>query len=259
MKEMTNALRKQIQSLGEAKHRKKLGLFRAEGTKCVLDTIEHFSVDCLVATSEWIKEHPEVADRFAAVQVSPKEMERISGFSTASQVIAVYKIPEQQFDPEALKNKLSIALDCIQDPGNLGTIIRTADWFGIDTIIASHDTADMYSPKVVQATMGAISRVKVYYCNLPDSLNDAGCPVYGTFLDGESIFSRNLSATGIIVMGNEGRGISEEVARMVNQRLFIPPYPSGAETSESLNVATATAITVAQFRAQQLIQNKSDY
>jgi len=147
---------------------------------------------------------------------------------------------------------LCLALDEVQDPGNLGTIIRIADWFGIEHIFCSQGTADVYNPKVVQATMGALARVHVHYVNLSeliDSLPDI--PVYGTFLDGTNIYEQELSQTGIIVMGNEGNGISPEVRKVINRRLYIPNYPANRPTSESLNVAVATAITCAEFRRRK--------
>lgn len=148
------------------------------------------------------------------------------------------------------RRELVLALDGVQDPGNLGTIIRLADWFGISHIICSMDTADAYSPKTVMATMGAIARVRVHYVDLPRLLAECGAdvPVYGTFLDGTDIYAEPLSAAGVVVMGNEGNGISDAVAQSVNRRLFIPSFPADRPTSESLNVAIATAITCAEFR-----------
>jgi TrmH family RNA methyltransferase len=145
---------------------------------------------------------------------------------------------------------LCLALDNVQDPGNLGTIIRIADWFGIKNIFCSIGTADAYNPKTVQATMGAIGRVRVHYLDLPRyiaSLNGKA-PIYGTFLDGENIYKKELRNKGIIIMGNEGNGISNECSALVNERLFIPNYPAGCETSESLNVSVATAIICSEFR-----------
>ena len=144
---------------------------------------------------------------------------------------------------------MCLALDDIQDPGNLGTIIRLADWFGIEHIFCSQGTVDVYNSKVIQATMGALARVKVHYCNLPElisSLKDV--PVYGTFLDGENIYDKPLSENGLIIMGNEGNGVSKEVSQLINNKLYIPNYPSGRTTSESLNVAIATAVVCAEFR-----------
>lgn len=249
--ELTNSIRKQIVSLSEAKHRRTLGLFKAEGTKCVLDTIDFFKLKYLVATRQWIEQYlPAGIDLDVVMAVSPAEMNRISSLSTSAPVVAVYEIPMLDYDTRKVHESLSIALDCVQDPGNLGTIMRTADWFGIRDIFCSVGTADVYNPKVVQATMGAISRVKVHYVELPEFLSSLpmDMPVYGTFLDGDDISSANLSENGIIVMGNEGKGISAEVAKYINKRLTIPAFPKGASTSESLNVAIATAITVSQFR-----------
>lgn len=249
--ELTNSIRKQIVSLSEAKHRRALGLFKAEGTKCVLDTIDSFKLKYIVATRQWLDENlPVNIDHDLVIAVSPSEMNRISSLSNSAPVVAVYEIPTHDYDVSKIQESLSIALDCVQDPGNLGTIMRTADWFGIRDIFCSVGTADVYNPKVVQATMGAISRVKVHYVDLPEFLSvlPKNMPIYGTFLDGDDISTARLSENGIIVMGNEGKGISAEVAQRVNKRLTIPAYPKGAETSESLNVAIATAITVSQFR-----------
>ena len=141
-----------------------------------------------------------------------------------------------------------------QDPGNLGTIVRLADWFGIRHIVCSPDTADLYNPKVVQATMGALARVKVYYTSLPDFLSQVDSSVvYGTFLDGEDIYHTSLTKSGVIVMGNEGNGISAKLEPYIGKRLYIPNYPVGQPTSESLNVAVAAAITCAEFRRRQIV------
>ncbi len=173
----------------------------------------------------------------------------LTSLSTPSDVIAVYEIPERKIELPSLADKLILALDTIQDPGNLGTIIRVADWFGIREIICSNETADCFAPKVIQSTMGSISRVKLYYGNLPEMINKIGAKsVYGTFLDGEDIRKATLQQKGIIVIGNEGKGISAEVEATVTERLLIPSYPEGQETGESLNAAIATAITLAKFR-----------
>ena len=150
-----------------------------------------------------------------------------------------------------MKGKLTLALDGVQDPGNLGTIVRIADWFGIEDILCSMDTADIYNPKAIQATMGAIARVRLHYVDLPDMLSQTSLPIYGTFLDGENLYDKQLSPEGIIVMGNEGKGITKEVGEKVSERLFIPSYPAQRETSESLNVAIATSIVCAEFRRRQ--------
>ncbi|MCM1293146.1 MAG: RNA methyltransferase [Bacteroides sp.] len=251
--DFTNAIRKQSYSLKEAKNRRVLGMFKAEGTKCVLDTIRHFDVEYLIATARWLDAHSKDIPLCPVISVTAKDLAKVSSFSTPSDVVAVYRIPDYKCDMNIARDELCLALDCIQDPGNLGTIIRTADWFGIRHIFCSRDTVDVYSPKVVQATMGAISRVKVFYLDIAEELkrlNDAN--IYGTFLDGENIYTKELSSNGVVVMGNEGSGISSELAGLINSRLFIPSYPPGVATSESLNVATATAITLAEFRRRLL-------
>lgn len=248
MTELTNNLRKTVASLGQAKCRRETGWFMAEGTKCVLETLGSFRLVHLFATPKWIEKHPEAVAQ--TTQVTAKDIERMSQQQNPQDVLAVYEIPEEKIVPSDIGEQLVLALDKIQDPGNMGTIMRVADWFGIHTILASTDTVDIFNPKVVQATMGAIARVKVIYVDLPAALKslNGDIPVYGTFLNGKNIYEAQLSATGIIVMGNEGNGISREVAQCVNSPLFIPPFPEGASTVESLNVGVATAVTVAEFR-----------
>lgn len=246
---VTNAVIACVSSLDTRKGRRKSGLFKAEGTKCVLDTISHFDLDALYATPGWLELHSGFVDR--AVMVSRGELARMSSLVTAPDVIAVYRIPADPPLPDP-HGRLILALDTIQDPGNLGTIIRVADWFGVTDILASHETASCYSPKVIQATMGSISRVTVHYCDLPvvlAQMRAAGVAgIYGTFLDGESISQADITPEGIIVIGNEGNGISPAVEREVTHRLLIPSYPPGRPTGESLNAAVATSITLAKFR-----------
>lgn len=254
--ELTANLRKLVQSLASAKHRREHGMFVAEGTKCVLETINAFDCRYLFATSAWIDEYGhDIGENVEVIEVKAVDIERLSQLKTPQPVIAVYNLPRNDELPEDIGKQLVIALDRVQDPGNLGTILRIADWFGISNVIAANDTVDCFNPKVVQASMGAIGRVKVHYADLYDilvSLRDNGVPVYGTFLDGDNIYSTNLSSAGVIVMGNEGNGISDSIATVVDRRLYIPPYPAGASTVESLNVSMATAITVAEFRRRQM-------
>ncbi|MDE6498632.1 MAG: RNA methyltransferase [Muribaculaceae bacterium] len=253
MQEITQSLRKLIASLDKARNRRREGLFAAEGTKCVLDTIGAFRLRHLVATSAWWQEHPEQASRCEAVLARPADMERITALSTPPPVIAVYDLPEERPVPAIAPDELVVALDCVQDPGNLGTIVRAADWMGVHTILASRDTVDIFGAKAVQATMGAISRVKVYYCDLASELAllDASVPVFGTFLGGENIYkAQQLGPGGVLVMGNEGRGVSDAVAARCTRRLTIPSWPPGSPTSESLNVGVATAIALAAFRSR---------
>ncbi len=247
--EFTHAIRKTFASLASSKGRREHGLFMVQGTKCVLDTLQHFTLEALLSDSEWNEQNKHLN----ATVVHRCDLERISTLQSPPPVIAIYRIPDTDHTIDELislsRSQLTLALDCVQDPGNLGTIIRVADWMGIRHIVASPDTADVWNPKVVQATMGAIARVQVTYTHMPTLLESAhGIPVYGTFLNGENIYHARLSRHGIVVMGNEGNGISADVARYVTHRLTIPSYPAEEPTSESLNVAIATAITLSEFR-----------
>lgn len=254
MVELTNRLRKLVASLDDARTRREEGLFKAEGTKCVLDTLGHFTMRHLFATRAWLDSHEAVLNGADATVVKRPDLERMTHMSTTPEVIAVYEIPAPSLVPD-LAGRLTLALDRIQDPGNLGTIVRIADWFGIGTVICSCDTVDIYNPKTVQATMGAIARVKVIYTDLAAILNASNVPVYGTFLDGENIYTAPLTPEGVIVMGNEGKGISPEVENSIDRRITIPSFPPGAPTVESLNVGMATAVAVAEFRRRQLISH----
>ena len=239
---------KYIRSLELKKNRKEERAFVAEGHKLVGDLLGHFSCKLLVATRSWMDVHPQVvADE--VIEVTQEELTRASLQKTPQDVLAIFEQPEYPMNPEVISQSLCLALDDVQDPGNLGTIIRVADWFGIEHIFCSLGTVDVYNPKTIQATMGALARVKLHYCNLPSLIASLGdIPVYGTFLDGKNIYGEDLGTYGLIVMGNEGKGVSQEVADMVNKRLYIPNYPPQRETSESLNVAMATGIVCAEFR-----------
>lgn len=223
-------------------------MFAAEGTKCVLDTAGFFTMRYLVATPAWLEAHHDIGTGAEIIAANRGDIGRMSTLTLAPDVIAVYDLPPAPiFDPRDIAGQLVVALDRVQDPGNLGTIMRTADWMGVTTVLASTDTVDCFNPKAVQSTMGAISRVRVVYGDLPAMLRDSGMDVFGTFLDGANIYTENLPPSGIVVMGNEGSGISEAVAGCVTRRLLIPSYPPGRPTSESLNVATATAVALSQF------------
>lgn len=241
---------KLIHALELKKNRKSEKVFLAEGHKLVNDLLPFFSCRTLLATEEWLMLHPDVTAS-EIIAVSREELTRASLQKTPQDVLAIFGQPEYEFCPEQAAGELCLALDGVQDPGNLGTILRIADWFGIRHVFCSSDTADVYNPKAVQATMGALARVKTHYCDLPElvtPLCSEGVPVYGTFLDGENMYGEELSSHGLIIMGNEGNGISRQVAEHVNRRIFIPNYPKGETTSESLNVAVATAIVCAEFR-----------
>ena len=239
---------KYIRSLEVKKNRKEEHAFVAEGHKLVGDLLGHFSCKLLVATRSWLDIHPQVgADE--VIEVTQEELTRASLQKTPQDVLAIFEQPDYPMNPEVISQSLCLALDDVQDPGNLGTIIRVADWFGIEHIFCSLGTVDVYNPKTIQATMGALARVKLHYCNLPSLIASLGdVPVYGAFLDGKNIYGEDLGTYGLIVMGNEGKGVSQEVADMVNKRLYIPNYPPQRETSESLNVAMATGIVCAEFR-----------
>lgn len=246
---------KQIRSLEQRKFRRQEGLFVAEGNKLVHDNLTSMHCHRLIATREWWQANQQAASSAdECYEITPSDMERLSLMQSPQDVLGVFCIPDYELTSEVmfgLKDQLTVALDEVQDPGNLGTIIRLCDWFGIRHIVCSANTADCFSPKVVQATMGAIARVKVHYTDLPaflTSMQRLEVPVYGTFLEGTDIYHTELTPHGIIVMGNEGRGISPAVRECVTRKLFIPPFPSDAITSESLNVGIATAITVSEFR-----------
>lgn len=234
---------KLIKSLQLKKHRDETGLFVAEGEKCVEELRKGFELVHLYREGE---------------NATRLEIEQLSGLRTPQGVIGVFKKSEHSDYSEYSENSdLLLVLDGIQDPGNLGTIIRTCDWFGVRTILCSPDTADCYNPKVVQATMGALARVQIHYVDLPSFLKDTNLPIFGTLLDGRDMYEElkregvnELKSKAIIIMGNEGNGISQAVRPFITHPLRIPSYPKDAETSESLNVAIATAIVLAEFRRQ---------
>ena len=251
---------KQIRSLEQRKFRKLLGEFIAEGNKLVEDNLASMKCHRLIATAEWVQSHGHLCGLAEeCIEVTRDEMEKVSLMQTPQDVLATFYIPKNCSNSDCtdanelskLQDELVIALYSVQDPGKLGTIIRLCDWFGIRDIFCSTTTADCYSPKVVQATMGAIARVRVHYLDLPSflqNISSQNIPIYGTFLEGENIYKTELSKNGVIVMGNEGNGISSDVEALVTKKINIPSYPADSATSESLNVGIATAITVAEFR-----------
>ena len=247
---LSKALQKRISSLENKKQRRESGLFIAEGGKTVLDLLSAgLKADRLIATTEWLEEHT-LPQGVEAIEISAEEMRRASLQQAPQGIMGIFHQPRHETDLTTPEHELCLALDNVQDPGNLGTIIRIADWFGIESIFCSAGTADIYNPKTVQATMGAIGRVKVHYVDLPSFIETTKgrAPLYGTFLDGENIYGKKLENRGVIIMGNEGNGISEECSKHITERLFIPNYPVGRETSESLNVSVATAIICSEFR-----------
>ena len=247
---ITRARIKWIKSLEMRKYRLLHNAFVAEGPKLVGELLPHSTPLYVAAKKEWLAENSHLLRAVKEVdEVSQEELERISLLRTPQSVLAVMPIPATvNAQWQVFNDQLLLALDSVQDPGNLGTILRIADWFGIHHILCSEGTADVYNPKCVQSCMGALARVEVCYCNLPEVLREVQIPIYGTFLNGTDIYQEELSPNGIIVMGNEGNGISEEVAKLVNRRLYIPNFPKGSLTTESLNVAVATGIVCAEFR-----------
>ena len=239
---------KYIRSLELKKNRNKEGKFVAEGFKVVDDLLALQPADLIVATGEWLQGKHFGAET-EVIEVTDEELKKVSFLQHPQQVLAVFR-QATSGDYSINTSELSLALDGVQDPGNLGTIIRIADWFGITHIYCSQDTADVYNPKVVQATMGSIARVKVEYGDLLGLVESlpADVPIYGTLLDGDNIYQQKLENRGLIVMGNEGKGISPALAKKVSHKLLIPNFPEGRATADSLNVAIATAITCSEFR-----------
>ena len=244
---------KLIRSLEQKKRRREEGLFVAEGPKVVGDLLEAgYKAKLLVCTNQYFsKRHLAVEE---VIEVSDDELRKVSFLQHPQDVLGVFEIPNTAALHTPDPQSLCIALDGVQDPGNLGTIIRIADWFGINQIFCSTDTADAFNPKTVQATMGSIARVIITYTDLRQFFDTlpAGIPVYGTLLDGKNIYEEELTEGGIIEMGNEGNGISEEIRQRINRRLLIPNYPQGRKTADSLNVAIATAITCNEFRRRTI-------
>lgn len=243
-----------IHSLALKKYRDEHQLFLAEGNKLVNDLYPHFECELLIATSSWLDTHKSLTAHELII-AEEGDIPKASLQKSPQEVLAIFKKPiynPSEIDPT---NNLVLVSDGIQDPGNLGTIIRLADWFGIRHILCSLDTVDAFSPKVVQATMGALAHVHLHYADLETYLRrqiqGKGIPVYGTFLDGENIYTQALRPNGFIIMGNEGNGIRPVLDALVSKRLLIPNYPQGTRTSESLNVAIATAIICAEFRRRQ--------
>ena len=243
-----------IRQLADRQVRRQHRLFAVEGEKNVAEMCRSaLRVQSIYAEAAWydlriVEEMPYEPDTYI---VNNQELGRISRQKTPDRVMALVHMPEHRFHMENLAGKLSLMLDRVQDPGNMGTILRIADWFGIDHILCSEDTVDAFSSKVVQASMGAVARVSVHYGDLVRWAEEAaacGIPLYGTFLDGENIYKQELTAGGIVVMGNESQGISPALAGHIGRRLWLPCHPAGTPRSESLNVAVATALVCGEFR-----------
>lgn len=244
---------KLIQSLNRKKHRDEAGSFLVEGNKMVEEALRSdFDIELVVCTSAYANQHPEINKRSAELVISDNEtISKASLLQNPQDALAIVCQPKNTSPEINLQNELCLALDFIQDPGNLGTILRIADWFGITHVICSENTVDVFNPKVVQASMGAVFRVMTYVSPLTSFLNtciESSIPVYGTFLEGQNIYEQNLSSHGVIVLGNEGNGISDAVSRLVTQKLLIPTFSAHPNKPESLNVAIAAAICCSEFR-----------
>ena len=245
-----------LHSLEMKKNRDEQQSFVAEGPKIVHDILSRHKdqLSVIAATEEWFAQEYQLMDglQYERIVVSADELTKVSFLCHPQQVFAVFRKFAEMTPEElpSLADKLTLVLDGVQDPGNLGTIIRIADWFGIEDIICSKDTVDVYNPKVVQATMGSIARVRVSYMDLKQLFEvlPPTLPVYGTLLEGNNMYSEQLSHNGIIIMGNEGKGISPQIRQFISKGLRIPNYPEGRDTADSLNVAVATAIICAEFR-----------
>jgi RNA methyltransferase, TrmH family len=244
-----------VNSLKQKKYREEHNLFIAEGAKIVPELLaSRIKVKQIFATSDFLRKN-KIDNETERFEIKETELERISTLMTPNEALALCEIPTFELDLETFKDKLTLVLDDIKDPGNLGTIIRIADWFGIENVVCSNETVDTYNPKVVQATMGSIARINVYYVNLTEFFQQQTTnnkqPVLGALLDGENIYSKQLPSSGFIVIGNESRGISEEIQQLITDKISIPSFSNYKQNSgeaESLNAAIAAAIICSEFR-----------
>ncbi|MDE7347387.1 MAG: RNA methyltransferase [Muribaculaceae bacterium] len=238
--------------LNSRKQREKLGLFIAEGEKCVADTISFFSPEAIVV----IEGYSQIYERYKDLPiytVSKTDMKKLSQFQSLPDVVAIYKIPDTvKFCDNEFESGLTLMLDAVQDPGNLGTILRIASWFGVARVVIGTGCADPFNPKAVQSSMGAVGMVRFWQTDLlPIIEANQNIPVCGTLLDGADIYTATLSLPAFVVMGNEGNGLSDEMRRKVNMPLLIPSFANGPH-AESLNVAAATAVTISEFMRRRI-------
>lgn len=231
---------KLINSLSQKKYRQKNALFVAEGIKVIKELLNsNFKLERLFSEADIF-----FTDKNKIQLLEPNELKKITKLTTPQTALALFEIPQE---PSKITEDFIVALDGVRDPGNLGTIIRLCDWFGVKQLLCSEDTVDCYNPKVIQATMGSISRVEVVYGNLTDEISKLKMPVYGTFMNGENIYESEISSKGILVLGNEANGISPQIERLATSKISIPQFGENKNT-ESLNVATATAILLSEFK-----------
>ena len=232
---------KLITSLQQKKYRNINKLFFAEGVKVIQELLQsNFELEHLYSTQDDFEE----VSKEKKTRIEDNDLKKISALSTPNTCLAVFKIPVEK---NRIESGLIVALDSVRDPGNLGTILRLCDWYGINQLLCSKETVDIYNPKVVQATMGSIARVNVNYVDLNVFIKETKLPIFGTFMDGENIYKSVLPQEGIIIMGNEANGISAELEKLIQNRLTIPRF-GNIQKTESLNVATATAIVLSEFR-----------
>lgn len=230
-----------ITSLKQKKYRKKYQLFVAEGIKTVNELLSsNMELEKLYSTKE---NHP-LFEKFKPQIISEKELSKISSLSTPNKVLGLFKIPK---DSSIKEKGLLLALDGVNDPGNLGTIIRLCDWFGVSQLVCSLNSVDCFNPKVVQASMGSLARVRVVYTDLKEFLNTTQLPIYGAVMNGKNVYESNLSKNAVLVMGNESNGVSQKIVKLIDQKITIPRF-GDLNITESLNVATATAILLNEFR-----------
>ena len=250
---------KYFSSLRNKKFREEYGRFLAEGEKVVSDLLEYsqciLKAETILCLPEFLEKHdPEkLKPGIEVIPVSEKELSRISSFSTPNQAILICRKPDYSPDFGAILNELSVFLDDISDPGNLGTIIRTADWFGIRNIFCTHGSVELYNPKVIQSSMGSVCRVRVHYINadeLQKVFKKNGYKIFGMVLNGENIYTQALPSKGMIILGNESKGISADIQELIGVRLTIPPVAEGREKTDSLNIAAAAAVIFSEFRRQ---------
>ena len=249
---LSKQITKIIQNLEKKKFREKYNLFKIEGEKLVAELLRSpLAVHAIIAYPEWIQANGHLLGKNQVLETDEKGMKTISNFQSLPHVMALAEIPNHPYHPDEVAGTLSLVLNGIQDPGNLGTILRIADWFGVSHLLCDRDCASIYNPKCVQASMGAIFRVHAYYLDLPAAISQLkakGMPVFGTFLDGENIYTSPLPSQGLIIMGNEGKGIAEDIGKLADFRLTIPNFTPAGASSESLNVGVATGIILSEFK-----------
>ncbi len=235
-----------VNALHQKKYRKEHGLFIAEGTKSITEFLHSdYSVDTIFHVPGVAPKLGNFLQKVKLFETGANELKKISTLTTPSDALALICIPERTIvSHESFRNRFTIVLDGVQDPGNLGTIIRTADWFGFEELICSTDTAEAYNPKVVQASMGSLSRIRIHYTDIKELFMQARLPVFGTLLNGRSVYQTDFGSEGFLVMGNEGNGISDGVKNTINHRITIPRFGK----AESLNVAVSTAIICSELK-----------